>query len=79
MLPGYDIVGGAGDTDPRTDPSDTSQVERHGTELAGILVGSDGPGGLHGVAPDARVLPIRVAGWQPVPTARASSTAVATS
>ena len=65
VLPGYDIVGGGGDTNPRADPSETSQVERHGTELAGILVGSDGPGGLHGVAPDARVLPIRVAGWQP--------------
>ena len=36
----------------------------HGTELAGILVGSDGPAGLRGIAPAASVLPIRVAGWQ---------------
>ena len=48
-----------------SNPQDRSQIERHGTELAGILVGSGGPGGLHGVAPGATVLPIRVAGWQP--------------
>ncbi|HEY5294315.1 MAG TPA: S8 family serine peptidase [Gaiellaceae bacterium] len=65
VLPGFDIVGGTTDTDPRADPADKTQLERHGTELAGILVGSDGPNGLHGVAPDAQVLPIRVAGWQP--------------
>ena len=46
------------------------RLERHGTELAGILVGSDGPGGLHGVAPGATVLPIRVAGWQPAADGR---------
>ena len=40
-------------------------VERHGTELAGILVGAGGPAGCSGVAPGATVLPIRVAGWQP--------------
>ena len=40
-------------------------IERHGTELAGLLVGSRGPGGLRGVAPGATILPIRVAGWQP--------------
>jgi hypothetical protein len=33
--------------------------------MAGILVGAGGPGGLHGVAPGATVLPLRVAGWQP--------------
>src|SRR5439155_221248 len=38
--------------------------ERHGTEMAGIVVGSGGPGGMAGVAPGATVLPIRVAGWQ---------------
>jgi len=65
VLPGFDVIGGTTDTDPRADPSDKTQVERHGTELAGIVAGSDGPGGLHGVAPDAHVLPIRVAGWQP--------------
>jgi hypothetical protein len=58
VLPGIDVldrhgaVGGVG----------ASGLEAHGTELAGILVGSGGPGGLAGVAPGARVLPIRVAG-----------------
>jgi hypothetical protein len=49
----------------RSNPLDPSRIERHGTELAGILVGAGGPGGLHGIAPGATVLPIRIAGWQP--------------
>src|SRR5689334_2715700 len=32
----------------------------HGTEMAGIVIGENGPDGLHGVAPHARVLPIQV-------------------
>ena len=39
--------------------------KRHGTEMAGLVAGSDGPAGLEGVAPGAALLPIRVAGWQP--------------
>ncbi|HKS79234.1 MAG TPA: S8 family serine peptidase, partial [Gaiellaceae bacterium] len=39
--------------------------ERHGTELAGIISGFGGPNGLHGVAPGASILPVRIAGWQP--------------
>jgi hypothetical protein len=66
LLPGFDVVGGGDDTSARADPQDRSRVERHGTELAAILAGVDGPGGLHGVAPGASILPIRVAGWQPV-------------
>src|SRR6185437_3357149 len=46
-------------------PDDPTQLERHGTQMAGILVGGGGPSGLQGVAPGASVLPIRVAGWQP--------------
>src|SRR5256714_547610 len=46
------------------DPADPSKVEEHGTEMAGLLVGAGGPGGISGVAPGASVLPIRVAGWQ---------------
>ena len=66
VLPGFDIVDGNDDaTSPLPIPQDPTQVERHGTELAGIIVGAGGPGGLHGVAPGATVLPIRVAGWQP--------------
>ena len=45
-------------------PDDSTQVERHGTQMAGLLVGAGGPSGLSGVATGASVLPIRVAGWQ---------------
>ena len=65
VLPGIDLVDHNDDATARSNPLDPSQVERHGTELAGILVGAGGPGGLHGVAPGATVLPIRIAGWQP--------------
>src|ERR671936_1183095 len=47
-----------------TKPDDATRVERHGTEMAGLLVGAGGPEGLAGIAPGASVLPIRVAGWQ---------------
>src|SRR5436190_18418292 len=46
------------------DPDDPSRLEQHGTEMAGLLVGAGGPGGISGVATGALVLPIRVAGWQ---------------
>src|SRR5215218_2359 len=66
VLPGIDIV----ERSPAAsragaDPQDRSRLERHGTQLAGIVVGRGGPAGLHGVAPGASLLPIRVAGWQP--------------
>jgi subtilisin family serine protease len=65
VLPGYDEIDHSdGQNGARTDPQDASLVERHGTEMAGLLVGAGGPAGLHGVAPGADVLPIRVAGWQ---------------
>ena len=65
VLPGLDVVtpGSGGIAQPH--PTIAGRPERHGTELAGIIAGSDGPGGLHGVAPGASILPIRVAGWQP--------------
>src|SRR5213592_3295211 len=47
-----------------TKPDDATRLERHGTEMAGLLVGGGGPQGLSGVATGATVLPIRVAGWQ---------------
>src|SRR5207247_8173717 len=47
-----------------TKPDDATRPERHGTEMAGLLVGACGPHGLSGVATGATVLPIRVAGWQ---------------
>src|SRR2546421_126433 len=66
ILPGINLV------DPSvrngapavTDPADPTRREDHGTELAGLLVGAGGPGGISGVATGASVLPIRVAGWQ---------------
>ncbi len=61
---GIDIVGGDADVEALAKPDDPSQLERHGTEMAGLLVGSGGPGALTGVAPGATVVPIRVAGWQ---------------
>jgi minor extracellular serine protease Vpr len=50
---------------PAASPDDASRLERHGTQLAGIVAGSEGPAKLSGVAPRATLLPIRVAGWQP--------------
>ncbi|MGE5274244.1 MAG: S8 family serine peptidase [Verrucomicrobiota bacterium] len=64
VLPGIDVVGTAPDARPQAKPTDPSALEAHGTEMAGLLVGAGGPGGLTGVAPAATVLPIRVAGWQ---------------
>jgi subtilisin family serine protease len=61
---GIDIVGGEAGALAGSRPDEPAQLERHGTEMAGLLVGSGGPGALAGVAPGATVLPIRVAGWQ---------------
>ena len=65
LLGGIDIVDPGGGAVAHQHPTIPGRPERHGTALAGILVGSDGPAGLTGVAPGASVLPIRVAGWQP--------------
>jgi minor extracellular serine protease Vpr len=62
---GIDIVGGSAGALAAVKPGDPTQVERHGTQMAGLLVGAGGPSGLAGVATGASVLPIRVAGWQP--------------
>src|SRR5256714_632173 len=61
---GVDIVGGDAGALAAPQPDTPAELERHGTEMAGLLVGSGGPGALAGVAPGATVLPIRVAGWQ---------------
>jgi subtilisin family serine protease len=62
--PGFDLVGGAATAEARSNPQNRKQFERHGTALAGILVGAGGPHGLRGVAPGASVVPMRIAGWQ---------------
>src|SRR4051794_17551526 len=61
---GYDVVAGDSLADAEPQPGDPQDIEMHGTELAGILVGSNGPVEATGLAPGARVYPIRVAGWQ---------------
>ena len=65
ILSGVDVIspGSGGVAQPH--PTIPGRPERHATELAGIITGSDGPGGLHGIAPGASILPVRVAGWQP--------------
>jgi len=65
VLAGLDVIspGSGGIAQPH--PLVPGRPERHGTELAGIVTGAEGPGGLHGIAPGASILPIRVAGWQP--------------
>jgi subtilisin family serine protease len=65
VLAGIDVVTPNGDATPQAPPGSPAELERHGTELAGILVGDRGPVAARGVARGATVLPIRVAGWQP--------------
>ena len=65
LLPGLDVLDPGGDASARQNPTAPGRPERHGTEMAGLVVGSDGPAGLEGTAPGASLLPIRVAGWQP--------------
>jgi Subtilase family/Peptidase inhibitor I9 len=62
--PGTDIVSGAGTATAKANPDDPADVERHGTEMAGVIAGHGGPYGLRGIAPGATIYPIRVAGWQ---------------
>jgi subtilisin family serine protease len=64
ISPGIDIVGGSPGAFAARKPDEPSQRERHGTQMAGLLVGAGGPSGLSGVATGAAILPIRVAGWQ---------------
>jgi subtilisin family serine protease len=61
---GYDVVDSDDDPAAQASPEDPTRLERHGTQLAGLMVGSEGPAGLNGVARGATILPIRVAGWQ---------------
>src|SRR5262249_15815863 len=49
--PGIDIGSGTDNARAQPNPQNPGQLERHGTELAGVLVGSGGTRGLHGVAP----------------------------
>lgn len=64
VLEGFDVLEDDDLAAAEAKPDDPADVERHGTELAGLIVGSGGPRGLAGVAENATVFPIRVAGWQ---------------
>ena len=64
VLPGIDLVDGDRSAGAEPKPDEPARLEAHGTRMAGVLVGSGGPAGLRGVAPGARVLPIRILGWE---------------
>ena len=70
VLEGVDILENDDLASAKANPDEPSELERHGTQLAGLVVGSGGPGGLTGLAENATLLPIRVAGWQPDVTGR---------
>ncbi len=63
VLEGIDIVDGDDSAEAEARPG-SGELERHGTQLAGLVTGSGGPLGLSGIAPRASLLPIRIAGWQ---------------
>jgi subtilisin family serine protease len=65
VLEGFDVVAGDESALAQAAPGRPAELERHGTQLASILVGAGGPGRPDGVAPRASLLPIRVGGWQP--------------
>ena len=65
LLEGLDMLDPERRGIARAHPDEPTRLERHGTQLAGLIAGSGGPGGIHGVVPAATILPIRVAGWQP--------------
>jgi len=52
---GFDVVGGDRKPLPEADPSGEGRIEAHGTRMAGLVVA---------VAPGAKIVPIRVVGWQ---------------
>jgi subtilisin family serine protease len=64
VLEGVDILENDDLAEAEAKPDEPANLERHGTQLAGLVVGSGGPDGLTGLAENATILPIRVAGWQ---------------
>jgi minor extracellular serine protease Vpr len=65
VLRGWDVVDGDRLAAAEAHPRDPGRLETHGTRMAGLVAGANGTSGLRGVAPGARLLPIRVLGWQP--------------
>ena len=64
VLEGFDVLEDDDLAAAEARPDEPSDIEHHGTEMAGLIVGSGGPRGLAGTAENATVFPIRVAGWQ---------------
>lgn len=64
VLHGVDLVGRDADPSPARRPGSEGELETHGTRMAGLIVGRGGETGVDGVAPGARILPIRILGWQ---------------
>jgi subtilisin family serine protease len=64
ILEGIDLLEPGSGAVAQPHPTIPGRPEGHATQLAGIVTGSDGPDGLHGVAPGSSILPIRVVGWQ---------------
>ncbi len=65
LLEGIDLLDPEARAIARPHPNDATRLERHGTQMAGLLGGRGGPAGIRGVASSASILPVRVAGWQP--------------
>jgi subtilisin family serine protease len=51
---GWDLVSGDRLADPEANPDDAAELETHGTRMAGLVLR---------VAPGARIMPVRVLGW----------------
>jgi subtilisin family serine protease len=64
VLEGVDVLERDDLASARAKPDERAELERHATQLAGLIVGSGGPGGLTGIAENSTLLPIRVGGWQ---------------
>ena len=65
VLRGWDVVDGDRRPNAEAHPNDPARLEAHGTRMAGLVAGTGGAAGLTGAAPGARILPIRILGWQP--------------
>ena len=53
LLDGIDMLDPERRAIARAHPDEPTRLERHGTQLAGLIAGSGGPGGIRGVAPGA--------------------------
>jgi hypothetical protein len=63
VLRGFDLVDRDRSAAPEPHPGEPSRLEAHGTRMAGLLAGRNGPNRLAGGAAAADILPIRVLGW----------------